>query len=95
MLECRFVDWVVIVPGSCYTKDDGTCIIKSDLPGFVWISRFKEERVCWHAIRIARCIALMSNIVAVESAPLGRGRTGIDKVKFLRGRNRLVIYLGK
>ncbi len=35
------------------------------------------------------------NIVAVESAPLVRGWTGIYKVKFLRGRNRLVISLGK
>ncbi|KZR73094.1 hypothetical protein PMIT1318_00682 [Prochlorococcus marinus str. MIT 1318] len=40
-------------------------------------------------------MALKGNIVAVESAQLGRGWTGIYKVKFLRGRNRLVISLGK
>ncbi|KZR77173.1 hypothetical protein PMIT1320_00461 [Prochlorococcus marinus str. MIT 1320] len=40
-------------------------------------------------------MALKGSIVAFESAPLGRGWTGIYKVKFLGGRNRLVISLGK
>lgn len=39
--------------------------------------------------------SLKGNIVAVESAPLGRRWTGIYKVKFLRGRNRLVSSLGQ